>query len=102
MNTTNKLARLKAQKAKLDAKIQLAEARHKTTQRKQDTRRKILVGAYALEQADKTNGLEALAQQLDSFLTRDSDRQLFGLKPLVKRTQSRVTHATFVASVQEA
>ncbi len=87
--STDKLAKLKAQKAKLDAKIQLAEARHKTTQRKEDTRRKILVGAYYLEQAEKTHGLEVLTHQLDSFLTRDSDRQLFGLPPCSFKKASR-------------
>lgn len=78
-NTNQKLEKLKAQKAALEARIQLAEARHKKLERKQDTRRKILVGAYYLEQAQKSNGFEQLKRQLDTFLVRESDRKLFGL-----------------------
>jgi hypothetical protein len=70
--TTHKLAKLKAQKAKLDTKFQLAEALYKTTQQKHDTRHKILVSAYTLEQV----------QKLDSFLTRDCDAIYLAYPPL--------------------
>lgn len=73
------LNKLKAQKAALEARIQAAEARAKESERKKDTRRKILVGSYYLEQALKNNQMDELKKLLDSFLTRDSDRKLFDL-----------------------
>jgi hypothetical protein len=44
----NQLDRLKEQRNALNAKIQSAEARSRVSERKQDTRRKILIGAYYL------------------------------------------------------
>ncbi len=78
-HSTNTLERLKAQRAKLEARIQAAEARAKHSGPKQDTRRKILVGSYYLEQARKDNQLAELNALMDGFLTRDSDRKLFNL-----------------------
>lgn len=77
------LEKLKAQQAKLAARIQAAEARVKVSERKQDTRRKILIGAYYLDEARKNHeGLEALKAKLDGYLKRDSDRKLFDLLPI--------------------
>jgi len=75
------IARLKEQRAKIEARIQAAEARAKNDERKKDTRRKILVGSYYLEQATKNKTLEELKKVMDQFLTRDSDRKLFDLPP---------------------
>lgn len=77
--TTHRLDKLKAQRATLEARIQLAEARAKTQQRKQDTRRKILVGSYYLDQAQKNHQLDELKNIMDGYLTRNSDRKLFDL-----------------------
>jgi len=73
------LQNLKKKQEQLKAKIQAVEAREKTKSRKQDTHRKILVGAYFLDKAAKENTMEALRKELDGFLTRDSDRVLFDL-----------------------
>ena len=73
------LEKLKEQRDKLNARIQLAEARDKVLERKKDTRRKILVGSYYLDHALKNNEWDALKNLLDNFLTRDSDRKLFDL-----------------------
>ena len=78
---------------KLAARIQAAEARVKVSERKQDTRRKILIGAYYLDEARKNNdgngnghdGLAALKAKLDGYLKRDSDRKLFGLSPMMTK-----------------
>ncbi len=70
--------RLRRQRSALDARIRAAEARLKTTQRKQETRRKILVGSYYLDKAEKENTIESLKSQMCGYLTRDSDRKLFG------------------------
>jgi len=79
LHSTNTLETLKKKQAQLKARIQAIEAREKTKWRKQDTHRKILVGAYFLDKAAKENTMEALRKELDGFLTRDSDRVLFNL-----------------------
>jgi len=86
MNTeTSKFSRiekLKRQKEIIEARLQKAESRHKQRERKEETRRKILLGAYFLEKIRKDGTLEKIRQELDSFLTRNSDRKLFGLSLL--------------------
>jgi hypothetical protein len=85
--------KLKAQRDKLNARIQAAEAREKSGERKKDTRRKVLVGAYYLDKASKdTGGMDAITQKLDGYLTRDSDRALFNLP--VKTEQKTGTEKT--------
>jgi large subunit ribosomal protein L7/L12 len=81
MSKTSKstLERLKEQRAKLEARIQAAEARTKQAGRKQDTRRKILVGSYYLDKALEENKFNELKKLMDGYLTRDSDRKLFEL-----------------------
>ena len=73
------LEKLKAQREKLDARIQLAEARTKKSERKQDIRRKILIGSYYLDKARKEEKMHELKEQMDSYLSRESDRKLFDL-----------------------
>lgn len=73
------LQRLKEQQEKLKARIQAAEAREKVQARKQDTRRKILLGSYYLEQAIKNGSMDELKIIMDNYLKRDSDRLLFNL-----------------------
>ena len=73
------LQKLKNKQEQLKVRIQAVEAREKTKIRKQDTHRKILVGAYFLDKAIKENTMGALRKELDTFLTRDSDRVLFDL-----------------------
>ncbi len=73
------LERLKSQKAKLEARIHAVEARTKQSQRKQDTRRKILIGSYYFDKATKENKLDEIKHLMDKYLTRDSDRKLFNL-----------------------
>ena len=78
----NRLERLKEQREKLNAKIQLVEARFKTSERKYDTRRKILLGSYYLDKAIKENTMGEVNSIMDKYLKRNSDRELFGLKML--------------------
>lgn len=79
VTTASQLLKLKEQRAKLEARIQAIEARAKQDERKKDTRRKILVGSYYLEQVIQNNQMDDLKKRLDSFLTRNSDRRLFDL-----------------------
>lgn len=76
-----RLDRLKAKKDQLNAQIQALEAAENARERKRATRRKILVGAYYIEQTNTDAEQEAMRQRMDGYLTRDSDRTLFGLAP---------------------
>lgn len=80
-----KLAQLKARKQKVEARVRTASQQQR---RKQDTRRKILLGSYVLAVFDVKDGevpdavrrLRLLdnGMSLDGFLTREDDRALFG------------------------
>jgi hypothetical protein len=71
-----KLKQLKAQK-------QAIEAREKTKQReqerKEDTRRKILLGSYLIKKMQNEANKEKILAELNEYLTEDRDRQLFDL-----------------------
>jgi hypothetical protein len=71
-NIEKKIEQLKAQKA-------TEEARIRAKAKKDDTRRKILIGAYFLEQAEKNGTMDDLKNRMNSFLTRPNDRALFDL-----------------------
>lgn len=85
-STISHIEKLKRQKQILEARIQKAESLQKERDRKADTRRKILLGAYFLDKLRKAGTLEAIKPELDSFLTRDNDRKLFGLPSLEGKT----------------
>ncbi|MDX2164907.1 MAG: hypothetical protein SFW07_05780 [Gammaproteobacteria bacterium] len=77
MEKLSSIERLRQKREKLDAQIQSAEARIKVTKRKQDTRRKILIGSYYLDLAIKNGTLDELKKIMDGYLTRESDKKLF-------------------------
>jgi large subunit ribosomal protein L7/L12 len=72
-----KLEALLKQQEELKKKIASEEAKIKDKRRKEDTRRKILVGSYFLE---KTNP-DDLKRYMNEYLTREDDRFLFDLSP---------------------
>lgn len=79
-NQQKKLEQMKARKQQIEARLKSAE---KKRARQQDTRRKILAGAFFLEAArGGVLTVEVEGQTLESFLKRADDRELFGLKPL--------------------
>ena len=86
--TLSPLEKLKAQQAVITARIQVMEARHKHAERKKETRRKILIGSYYLEQAIKNNNMEAIKNVMADYLTRNSDRKLFNLPDIKDTTQN--------------
>lgn len=72
-----KLDQLKARKTAIEARAKASEAKKN---RADDTRKKILVGAAVLAQIENNpEGQERTKQMLDKFLTKESDRKLFGL-----------------------
>jgi hypothetical protein len=82
------LEALKQKQEALKNKITQVEAKAKVVAKKQDLRRKILLGAYFLEQAEKEGSVKELYQKLDGFLTRNSDRVLFDL-PLLENNSKK-------------
>lgn len=73
-----KLAQLKAQKQKMEA---LHKAKLTGLARRQDTRRKVLAGAFLLElMAKDTEFQKQMLGKLSTFLVRPDDRALFGLR----------------------
>ena len=82
----SKLDKLKLQQNKLKARIQKIESVEKHKDRKQDTRRKILIGSYFLDQAMQAGTFNDIKKQMAEFLTRNSDRALFDLPMLENET----------------
>ena len=76
------IAALKKKREQIDARIQLKTAAQKTTERKENTRRKILIGACVLEKGVELGVLDIIKSALDGYLTRAPDRALFKLPEL--------------------
>ena len=48
-------------------------------QRKEDTRRKILLGSYLIKKMENVQDKEKILAELNEYLTEDRDRKLFNL-----------------------
>lgn len=78
-----KIEQLQQKKAAIEKAIALERTKAKSAQKRQDDRRKVLVGAFVLEQLQK-NGLDAASftyegKKFSEWLTREDERALFGL-----------------------
>ena len=51
----------------------------KEQERKDDTRRKILLGSYLIKKMQNEVNKEKILAELNEYLTENRDRQLFGL-----------------------
>ena len=71
-----KLKQLKAQKNAAEAR---EKARKKEQDRKDDTRRKILLGSYLIKKMEDENNKQKILGELKEYLTEERDRKLFGL-----------------------
>jgi hypothetical protein len=90
-----KVETLAQQLAQQRAKVQQIQTKLSAEKRKQDTRRKILAGAMLLTSIERGQGSEEeFLQQMDAFLTRASDRELFGLPPVCE-SQSEESSSAF-------
>jgi hypothetical protein len=84
-----KLNRLVEQRNAINERIRQEENKLRASERKSDTRRKVLAGATVLEWAKRDSAFgSALIGELKAFLVRDDDRALFGLPPLPKKENS--------------
>jgi hypothetical protein len=88
MQTNPRLKKLKLRRDQIEARIKNLEAREKAREKKRDTRRKILIGAFYMEQMEKDEPMKKkILAGLNVFLVRANDRELFGLgekKPIDK------------------
>lgn len=77
-----KLKQLKAQKQAIEAR---ERAKQKEQDRKDDTRRKILLGSYLIKKMESNEAnKEKILAELNEYLTENRDRQLFNLPTLNK------------------
>ena len=76
-----RLKQLKAQKQAKDAR---EKAKQKEQDRKNDTRRKILLGSLALKKMQDDSEKAKIIADLNDYLTEDRDRLLFDLQPISK------------------
>jgi len=80
-----RIDKLVKKKAQIEAQLQAARARDKAQKRKDDTRRKIIAGALALEHAEKNPNGEfsrTILGLIQTYVTADKERALFDLDPL--------------------
>ena len=84
LNRNERIAELEKKKQQIANRIVRLRNIESTEQRKLDTRRKILAGAWILHRIDQDTDDRLrlmLMQGLDDFLERDKDRALFNLPP---------------------
>lgn len=78
-----KLEQLQQRKAAIDKAIARERTKAKSAQRRLDDRRKVLMGAFVLDQLQRagTNAatLTFEGKKFSEWLTRDDERALFGL-----------------------
>ena len=75
---SKKLDDLLKKREQLNAQIQKERNKHSQQKRKEDTRRKILLGALMMEMMKKGELDEKkIRERLDGFLTKEMDRKLF-------------------------
>ena len=85
---SKRLEELLKKREQLNAHIQKARARECAQKRKEDTRRKILLGALMMHMMEKGElERDKILKKLDGFLTRDIARKLFDL-PLKEKKES--------------
>ena len=71
-----KLKQLKARKQAIEAR---ERSKQKEQERKDDTRRKILLGSYLIKKMQNEANKEKILAELNDYLTENRDRQLFEL-----------------------
>ena len=82
----SKADKIRQQMAQLAEQLKQAQAAEEQQKRKDDTRRKILVGSMVLSLVEQNKLFDqaTLQNMLDEHLTRNADRKLFDLAPLLK------------------
>ena len=79
-NVEDQIQKLEAEKARIEQVLKNLNAQKKDKERKDETRRKILVGAWLFDQIELGHyPLDRLHDGLDAYLTKRRDRTLFDL-----------------------
>ncbi len=76
---TKQEERLKQLKAQKQAVLAREKKKLSEQQRKDETRRKILLGSYLLKKMENEQDKEKILAELNEYLTEDRDRKLFNL-----------------------
>ena len=71
--------RLKQLKVQKQATIAREKSKQKEQDRKDDTRRKILLGSYLLKKMENEENKEKILAEMNEYLTEERDRNLFNL-----------------------
>ncbi len=78
-----KVDKIQAQLEKLTKRLKVEKARQRDRRRRDDTRRKILLGALVLQLMEKDKKFERrLRQNAEGFFDKPADRKLLGLLEL--------------------
>ena len=73
------LEKLQAIKARRQALVNREKAKQKEKERKDETRRKILLGSYLLKKMEDEAEKQKILAEINEYLTEDRDRKLFNL-----------------------
>ena len=83
--SNSRVEKLRVKRAQIDAQLRDAESRERTQKRKDDTRRKIIAGALALEHAERnpdSDFTKTMLGLIQTSVKTKKDRALFDLEPL--------------------
>jgi large subunit ribosomal protein L7/L12 len=89
---TSKLEKLNQKREQLNAQIQAIKAKEASQKRKDDTRRKVLIGGVVIKMIN--NGempQKRIDEILDKHLERSTDRALFNLPERIKKEEKLQT-----------
>ena len=82
-NKLTKLEKLTKQIEALQAKANAEKNREREKSRKEETRKKILIGAMVLDGMSKNQDYQSkMLKNIDKYLTAERDRKLFNLTPI--------------------
>ena len=73
------LEKLQAIKARRQALVNREKAKQKEQERKDETRRKILLGSYLLKKMEDEAEKQKILAGINEYLTEDRDKKLFNL-----------------------
>ena len=79
-NVDDQIQKLEAEKTRIEQALKNLNAQKKDKERKEETRRKILAGAWLFDQIEQGQySLDRLHSGLDVYLEKKRDRALFDL-----------------------
>lgn len=84
-----KLERLQQRQEKISSDIRKEKNKLNAQKRKDDTRRKIIMGALVFAHMEKDQDFKEICERLQQKgISSDLDRKLFGLSPIPKATNN--------------